>query len=255
MAIERSVWRTRIDESFKNTYPCPRCDKGRIARGNNPVILVEPRYSEREHILDEWEPDWIVLSFTTVLICDNKACGEVVSVSGRGGVEEYYLYGPYGEPEGSEVNTWLQPVSMFPAPPLFPIAKNLPQEVKKELKLAFQLYWSDRSASTSRLRTSLERILDDQGIAANKPDKAGGLRRLTLFERIDIFEKEKNEVEIAESMNAMRIVGNLGTHGDEVTEGDYFDLIDVFEDAISEVYEHKTAKLKAKKKALLNLKK
>lgn len=56
-------------------------------------------------------------------------------------------------------------------------------------------------------------------------------------------------------MTAMRVVGNLGTHGDEVIEGDYFDLLDVFEDALAEIYEQKTAKLKAKKLALIALKK
>jgi len=189
-----------------------------------------------------------------MLICDNAACGEVVSVSGRAGVEQYEHYGYDDQPE-SGFNTWLQPVSMFPAPPLFPIAKKFPAEVKKELMLAFQLFWTDRSASTSRLRTSLERVLDDKGIATSAPDKKGKLQRLTLFARIDLFEKATKDADIAESMTAMRVVGNLGTHGDEVIEGDYFDLLDVFEDALAEIYEQKTAKLKAKKLALIALKK
>ncbi len=45
-------------------------------------------------------------------------------------------------------------------------------------------------------------------------------------------------------------MGNLGTHGDEVKPGDYFDLLDVYEDALPEIYEQKTANPKAKKKAL-----
>tara|TARA_R100000935_G_scaffold43359_1_gene65730 strand:+ start:5424 stop:5858 length:435 start_codon:yes stop_codon:yes gene_type:complete len=143
---------------------------------------------------------------------------------------------------------------MHPAPPLFPISKNIPKTVEVELKLAFQLFWADLSASTSRLRTSLERVLDEQGIPSFGQLKTGKPKRLTLFDRIDSFEKKTQDAEIAESMTAMRIVGNLGTHGDEVVEGDYFDLLDVYEDALAEIYEKKSANLKAKKAALIALK-
>ena len=255
MAIDRSIWQRHVDEHFSNSYPCPRCNKGQVRRGDNQVVLVEPHHSKREHGSDDWDPDWIQMSFTTMLICDNTNCGEVVAVSGRAGVEHYSHYGYDGGPDESGYSTWLQPISMFPAPPLFPIAKTLPRKVKEELELAFQLFWTDRSASTSRLRTSLERVLDDQGVATSEPDKSGKLRRLTLFERIDRFEKGSKDADIAESMTAMRIVGNLGTHGDEVVEGDYFDLLDVYEDALSEIYDQKSAKLKAKKAALIALKK
>lgn len=255
MAIDRSIWQRHVDANFSNSYPCPRCNKGRVRRGDNQIFLVEPHHSKREHGSDDWDPDWIRMSFATILICDNSSCGETVAVSGCAGVEYHYHYGYNGEPEESGYETWLKPVSMFPAPPLFPIAKALPRKVKEELKLAFQLFWTDRSASTSRLRTSLERVLDDQGVATSEPDKSGNMRRLTLFERIDRFEKASKDTDIAESMTAMRIVGNLGTHGDEVVEGDYFDLLDVYEDALSEIYDKKSAKLKAKKAALIALKK
>lgn len=255
MTIDRSIWQRHVDKNFENSYPCPRCNKGRVRRGDNIVVLVEPHHSVREHKTDDWEPDWIRMSFTTMLNCDNASCGEVVAVSGRAGVEYYNHHGYDGEPEDSGYNTWLQPISMFPAPPLFPIAKNLPLKVKEELRLAFQLFWTDRSASTSRLRTSLERVLDAQGVATSKQEKIGKLRRLSLLERIDLFEESTKDADIVESMTAMRVVGNIGTHGDEVTEGDYFDLLDVYEDALAEIYDQKTAKLKAKKSALIALKK
>ncbi|WP_237278901.1 DUF4145 domain-containing protein [Sulfitobacter sp. M39] len=204
--------------------------------------------------MDEWEPEWMRMAFTTMLTCDNPICGEVVAVSGRAGVDSLHDYDEVGQPHQFYYN-WLKPASMAPAPPLFPIAKNLPEPVKDELKLAFQLYWMDLSASTSRIRTSLERVLDEQGIATTAVDKKGKLRRLDLFDRIDLFEKQSNDADLAESMTAMRIIGNLGTHGDKVKEGDYFDLLDIYEDALSEIYDQKTAKLKAKKQALIALKK
>lgn len=255
MAIDRSIWQTFVDKDFSNSYPCPRCNKGQVRRGDNPVVLVEPHHSQREHGLEEWDPDWIQMSFTTMLTCDNATCGEVVAVSGRAGVDHLNQYEYEGEPEGSRYYEFLRPVSLFPAPPLFPVAKNLPEKVKNQLALAFQLFWADRSASTSRLRTGLERILDDQGVPATGTNKNGKPRRLDLFERIELFKNATNDADVAESMDAVRVVGNLGTHGNEVTEGDYFNLIDVYEDALAEIYGQETAKLKAKKAALIALKK
>lgn len=46
----------------------------------------------------------------------------------------------------------------------------------------------------------------------------------------------------SESMQALRVIGNLSSHGDVL-----FDAIDVHEDALFEIYEGKTAKLKATK--------
>lgn len=43
-------------------------------------------------------------------------------------------------------------------------------------------------------------------------------------------------------MQALRVIGNLSSHGDVL-----FDAIDVHEDALFEIYEGKTAKLKATK--------
>lgn len=171
MAIDRTIWQTYVDDEFKNSYPCPRCSKGRVLRGDNPVVLVEPHHSAREHGMDEWEPNWIVRSFTTMLTCGNKSCGEVVAVSGHGGVQHYDYYGDNGEQQESGFTEILHIVSMFPAPPLFPISKKIPRKVQDELRMAFQLFWTDRSASTSRLRTSLERLLDAEGIATSGLNK------------------------------------------------------------------------------------
>ncbi|RYE50863.1 MAG: DUF4145 domain-containing protein [Hyphomicrobiales bacterium] len=254
MAVDRSLWSTRLALDFAGTYPCPRCAKGRVGRGSHEVVVLEPVHSARLHNDDEWDPDWVEEAFTAVLVCDNSACGEIVAVSGRAYVDQVEDYGPNGESWTRDYVTVLKPSSMFPAPPLFPISKQFPKTVQAELRLAFQLYWADLSASTSRLRTSLERVLDERGVprAANGDD--GKLNRLSLFARIDRFEKNSEDSDSAESMNALRIVGNLGTHGDDVAEGDYFNLLDVYEDALLDIYEEKKRKLKAKKLSLIALK-
>lgn len=255
MSIDRVTWQRTVDKDFSRSFPCPRCSKGQVERGDYPIVIVEPNYSDRLRALEAWEPDWTDKSFTTMLQCNIAICGEIVAVSGRVSVDFFDEYGADGELLGLVYQEILRPISMFPAPPLFPIPNKLSERAKEELRLAFQLFWASLSASTSRLRTSLERVLDDEGVATSAPDKKGMLKRHTLFERIDLYEKAKNDTSLAESLTAMRVVGNVGTHGDEVAIGDYFDLLEVYEDALLEISEDKTARLKAKKKALISLNK
>jgi len=217
------------------------------------MTIVEPEHSKRNHADDDFEPDWVTSVFTVMLICDNSHCGEVVAVSGSASEEMAYDEDDFGQPIGQHWETVFYPASMFPAPPLFNLVEQYPDAVKAELKLAFQLFWADLSASTSRLRTSLERVLDDRGIPVFKQAKNGKQVRLFLNERIDVFEQITNDPDSAESMEALRVVGNLGTHGDQVKLQDYLNLLDVYEDALTEIYTQKRAAMKNKKLALIAL--
>lgn len=253
MTVSKSLWRRRYPHPFSASFPCPRCKDGMVRIGSNSMTVVEPEHSKRHHADDNFEPDWISSAFTGMLICDNTQCGEVVAVSGTTSEEMAYDEDDYGLPIGQHWETVYHPASMYPAPPLFTLAEQFPDTVKAELKLAFQLFWADLSASTSRLRTSLERVLDDRGIPAFKPGKKGKQVRLFLNERIDMFEQSTSDPDSAESMEALRVVGNLGTHGDQVKLDDYLNLLDVYEDALTEIYTQKKVAMKNKKLALIAL--
>src|SRR5690606_8894489 len=129
-----------------------------------------------------FSPDWVQEVFTTMLKCDNPLCGETIAVSGRVIVDFDYVYNENDEPAG-EWGSYLRPVSMYPAPPIFTISKSFPDAVKSELRLAFQLFWTDLSTSASRLRTSLERVLDERGVATTELDQKGKAQRLSLAQR------------------------------------------------------------------------
>jgi hypothetical protein len=78
--------------------------------------------------------------------------------------------------------------------------------------------------------------------------------RIDLARRIEHFGKATGESENAKSMDALRVIGNLGTHGSEVTSEAFFDAIDVYEDVLLEIFEKKSIKLKAKREKLLSTK-
>jgi hypothetical protein len=138
--------------------------------------------------------------------------------------------------------------SVFPAPPLFRIPDGVPSSVAKQLRLAFQLFWTDIPSCVARLRTSVELMLDQEKVANEQfRKKTGEMERLALYNRIILFERQATGADAAESLHALRNIGNLGTHGSSVSHEALFDAVDVLEDVLLGVYEKKSIKAKAKK--------
>ena len=251
MAVKRNLWSsyTSLDGGPQfPKYPCPSCTDGRLRLKDGSYVCHETDRSKRFHKLDDWEPEWTEERFIAFLVCDEASCGEMVVVAG-----DTDVFPAHDDEWGHVLETVLRPLSMLPPPPIFPISQALPESVKKELRLAFQLYWADRGACVSRLRTSLEAALDQKKIATQGVTKKGKPYRLSLSERINLFEQQFGDADNAESMHALRTIGNLGTHGSGPDLEVLFDAMDVYEDALLEIYEGKTAKLKAKKLKLKGL--
>ena len=255
MAIDRHLWRTSFSDTIVPKYPCPKCGKGSLIWDKDRYVNLEPTYSKREHSDENWSPDWVTSRFVGLSICANAMCGEVVAIAGSSYVDHQYVYSAEGEQDLDGWQTMLKPASMTPAPHLFPLSQKIPDAIRKEITLAFQLYWADLGAATARLRTSLEMVLDDRGVP-RKSDKLNlkGKGILNLEQRILKFAATAGDAESAEAMEALRVVGNIGTHGETIYDKDFFDLLDVYEHALLEIYEQLSAKRKAKRARLIALK-
>jgi hypothetical protein len=113
----------------------------------------------------------------------------------------------------------------------------------------------------SRLRTSVERMMDHFGVAKTrikkdqkKPNKAGKRVPLDLSNRIDKLPRKIGKKDYTDVLHALRIVGNLGTHGEKVSHAVVLDAYKIYEKALEELFEDKSenakaiiARLKAKK--------
>ncbi|BCP51745.1 hypothetical protein K32_03620 [Kaistia sp. 32K] len=141
----------------------------------------------------------------------------------------------------------LQPHAVFPAPPLFRPPVDTPSDVQQQLQLAFQLYWVDLAASIGRLRTAVEQMLDDQNIPRDKGSASGKTTRMDLASRIDVFAATANGSDSKDALDALRHIGNLGTHGTAVSDEAFFDAVDVLEDVLLGVYDKKSIKAKITK--------
>jgi hypothetical protein len=212
--------------------------------------VVEPQYSIDYRANESWDFENVTERWSARLVCDETRCGEVVHLIGDVDTVEVEEVGVDGQMYWGAREDVLRIRSAFPAPPLFPISKNLPSRVRRELDLAFRLYWADTSACVARLRTAVEAMLDQQKVPKERLDKSGKMRRMDLVERIKAFTVGAAH---EDQLDGLRNIGNLGTHGSEdVDDDDLFDALDVLEFALSGIYDTKSinakaAKLKAKK--------
>jgi hypothetical protein len=244
--INRSIWNQLFSQEQFPKLPCPNCPNGRLILDKASFSLTEPEYSKADRKDEDWEFDWVAQRFSARLACEEANCKEVVSMAGDTVHVEDYIE-EAGIYEGPGIVEVLRPRSVFPGSPLFPITKSIPDNVARELKLAFQLYWTDTSACVSRLRTSIELMLDQQKVPRSFLTAKKKVARMDLHSRIAAFEKMATGADAATSLQALRNVGNLGTHCGEIADEDLFDAIDVYEDVLLGVYEKKSILAKAKK--------
>jgi hypothetical protein len=118
---------------------------------------------------------------------------------------------------------------MNPAPPLATIPPETPYSVANELRTAFELFWLNSGACANRLRISVERIMDEQKVIGK-----------TLFDRIDAF--QKIEPEHGPTFDALRHVGNLGSHEGEVTREALLDSFEIYQHALAELFGKRAAR-------------
>jgi hypothetical protein len=225
---------------------CPRCANGRLTLDEESLCIKQPRYSVTESKHPDWEPDWDIERFSLRLTCDIAECGEVAHVLGDTTVAEYY---------DDDFNSWglislLRARAFFPPPPIIAIPKEVPAPVEAEISKSFELFWVDLSSCANRLRVSVELLLDHFKIPRSGIDKKGKSTRLDLNARISLFEKA--DPEHAPTLTALRMIGNLGSHGDEVNRTPLLDAFEIYEYALAELCGQRKARIEQLRQKLIS---
>ncbi len=246
MPINRPTWHRLSPRDAIPGLPCPRCATGKLKLALNGLRIAEPQYSVDYHGDPDWEPGNMVERWSATLKCDETPCGEIVELIGdTEDVEVEVETAPGHYAWGLEGMLRIQ--AAHPPPPLFRISETVPYKVKSQLKLAFRMYWTDISACVARLRTAVEAMLDDQKAPRERKTATGKMVRMNLQERISHFAQAADGAPHQDQLEGLRNIGNLGTHGgDDVTNEDLFDAIDVLEFVLAGIYDTKTIKTKAK---------
>lgn len=246
--FDKAVWQACYGRGSIPKFKCPRCEKGRLIADSSGIRIKQPEFSIIECRHEDHEPDWDRERFCLELKCDEATCGEISFAVGDTVAERYY-------DEEFNTDVWeslLRPRSFFPAPPIIDVPKQLPREILSELNKAFELYWTDLNATANRLRVSVELIMDQQKVPHETLNKKGVMSRLDLNGRIAVF--GKTNTDHAETLTALRMIGNLGSHGGDVQREAILDAFEVFEDSLAELYGERSARLKKIKARLISTK-
>lgn len=217
-------------------YDCPTCNKGTL-RQHGDIVAEETEYSKAEYAKDEWEPEWMTHRFVMLLKCDEPGCGEIVTVAGDRKVEVYEDY----EENRQEVVEKYYPQNMHPAPYVFRIPPRLKTEPMQQLVKAFELMWADAGASANRIRIFVERLMDQYKVPTTGIDKKGNPYELKLFQRIN--EMEKMHPGHKDAFDALRWVGNYGSHSGDAKRETLLNCFEVLEGLLADLVEGRKDRL------------
>jgi hypothetical protein len=146
------------------SWTCPTCQNGDLKAVDASLRKVETGPSKQAHAHEAWDPDWVTKRYILLFERTNQECGEVVTCSGDVSVEEDNFYGADGELK----RKWLDrftPKYFHPPLLFFRIEAECPEEVAQHLTRAFALAWSDTASAVNAMRTALEAILSERGVA------------------------------------------------------------------------------------------
>jgi Domain of unknown function (DUF4145) len=101
---------------------------------------------------------------------------------------------------------------------LLVLSDEVPQPVRLLLTRSFELYWMDDNSCANALRSSCEYILDHLKVARSGVSKKGKPVDFDLNGRIQILGRRRSQKPNAAVLNALRIFGNMGSHGNAVTQ-------------------------------------
>jgi Domain of unknown function (DUF4145) len=213
MGFDAKIWDEIVHPAFIPAYPCPGLN-GCVGRLH--VLDASIRFTDHPSFCS-------IKHFQMFLQCGSPDCGAIVSVSGRTDIEVM----------GSDYEENLRPLSMFPAPPIIEIPRQTPRSVRTEIEKSFELFWLDLGACANRLRISLERIMDQAHIA----------RSGSLAKRISAY--KANGLIHGQTMLALKIVGNIGSHEGRVDRDVLLDAYRIYEDALAEIFGRRTVQMDA----------
>jgi hypothetical protein len=141
----------------------------------------------------------------------------------------------------------LEPAFFIPALCIIKIPTECPEDVGEQIRTACSLFWSSPAASGNRIRSAIEALLTEQGIARSSPKSQKGkklkhLRRLGLHERIERYSKRRPA--LAEQLHAIKWVGHEASHSDELTKDDVLDALEIIEHVLDDLYAGNSARRK-----------
>jgi hypothetical protein len=239
MPINRKLWVPPFREAFP-PLPCCACRTGFLDLIPDSLKGMETGPSEDAHSHDAWEVEWMDLRFTGFYRCTNPKCRHVVGVVGKIGYASYYEQLPNGDYE-QQADSLYTPLAFAEAPPVIRVCEECPEPVSAELDRSFALYWMDRRSCATAIRSAVELLLDERNVPREVERKPGRTTRLPLHDRIVRF--QENDPEPGKLLLAIKVIGNVGTHGDDITFNDLLTGYEILDHVVDLIYSGRAARI------------
>ena len=241
LALQRLVM--GIYENSWPLFPCRNC--GQVSQKVTNLNRSEAEASKKLHSDDDFDPEWIYGNFTAISTCQN--CKDKVYIVGTYGIEWLPSEDDDGTPRADFVPSHTIKY-MTPAYQAVKLPKQCPESVVRLFDEAMEVFFANPDLCANRIRTSIDALLTDQKVPRFKT-KSGKRRRLGVHERIDLFKAVNTDV--AELLEAVKWIGNEGSHQAKLTFADLIDGLEIYGLALKLLYDKSTAATR-KKAAIIN---
>lgn len=227
-AIDRDVFGV---ESFRKdgapNYRCPQC--GSHLSWENELIVesASSRFSEI------YEDETYSGRFRADLVCPSKRCGDTVFAIGEVAqwTDHDHGFGDYDP----KTYFFLRPLAFHPPLRLFEIPSSVAYPVVERIESSFRLLHSSNSAALNEIRSALECLMTELGVATIRPDG----RFLTLDTRVALLESKYDYLK--NRLKAAKWLGNAGAHATNVVRKDVLDAYELLYDVLHEIYSGRKA--------------
>lgn len=222
---------------------CPSCGDGSLAIEKFEDAETAASRNARDH--EAWEPEWISGTFTGTLKCARSACAEPVVVAGDMKVDMRTAangawYGEYDE--------FYRLRFAWPALTLVETPAATPNEVTSAIMAASACLWVDPNSAANRLRFAIELLLTQQKVKRFAVTRNGKRARLTTHARITEF-KISNQL-AGEALEAVKWIGNSGSHDAELASADVIDGAEMLGYALRLIYDRTDANIQKRIRAV-----
>lgn len=202
---------------------CPAC-------GNRTLTIKKGsfNYGTSSKSLNIYKQDYgdlsdIELIFSCLLECEFSRCKDIISMGGRGCVEEI----PYDD--DSSVIEYFQAEFFIPPLKVFTVPERCPLSISKPLDISFSLFLSSPSAAANIIRITVEALMDALDI-----DSKG-----KLHNRIEKLPEKYSEHK--DALMAIKWLGNSGSHKvDEVKIQDIEIAYEILDFVLGKIYGGRT---------------
>lgn len=231
MAFDKDFWKNLyFSENNKPSIICPTCRKGLLQIWNDSFKIKDSAHTQHNRDNEDWDMQQTVRVFSGILHCNNKDCGEYVSVSGEELIEPEYI----SEHEQGLVNQKF-PKFFVPSLEIFKIKEQYPNEVQKQLRASFKMFFCDTASSANKIRNCVEVLMNEARISTTRTTKKGKAIGISLDERLDEY-STTNPV-IAARLRAIKWIGNSGSHLDSLNIDDLLDAYEILLNVLDKLFD------------------